>query len=173
MDSDKVNRWLTLGANVGVLIGIILILAELNQNADLMQAQIAQSRADNRLELHRLEMDSDYWPVIYAKRAEAESGDEWIRSLTAEEYQRLRSRTLMQVIDLRTQFFQYQEGYLDRDFFETTVEAQTRGTMRDLQYFPGLVISTPGFINYLNSVARKYGLPLYKLQSANQETQPE
>ncbi len=30
MDSDRVNRWLTLGANIGVLIGIILLIVELN-----------------------------------------------------------------------------------------------------------------------------------------------
>jgi hypothetical protein len=40
MDSDRINRWLTLGANVGVLVGIILLVLELNQNSVLMRAQI-------------------------------------------------------------------------------------------------------------------------------------
>ena len=39
MDSDKLNRWLTLGANIGVLIGIILLIVELDQNRDMMRAQ--------------------------------------------------------------------------------------------------------------------------------------
>lgn len=39
MDSDRLNRWLTLGANLGVLVGIILLIVELNQNRDLMRAQ--------------------------------------------------------------------------------------------------------------------------------------
>ncbi len=47
MDSGKVNQMLTLGANFGVLIGIILILIELNQNADLMRAQMTQERANH------------------------------------------------------------------------------------------------------------------------------
>jgi hypothetical protein len=34
MDWDKVNRWLTLTANVGVLVGIVLILIELTQNSE-------------------------------------------------------------------------------------------------------------------------------------------
>jgi hypothetical protein len=42
MASDKVNKWLTFGANIAVLIGIVLILIELGQNADLMRAQLAQ-----------------------------------------------------------------------------------------------------------------------------------
>ena len=39
MNSDRVNKWLTLGANVGVLIGIILLVVELNQNRQAMEAQ--------------------------------------------------------------------------------------------------------------------------------------
>jgi hypothetical protein len=161
MDSDKANRWLTLGANIGVLIGIILILIELNQNADLMQAQIAQSRADNRVELYREQMNSDYWPAIYVKRATAVSRDEWIDSLTPEEYQRVRFYTLLEVNDLRTQFLQYQQGYLDRQLFETAVEAQARRLMAQLHYFPDIQISGSEYIDYLNSVARKYNLQPY------------
>ena len=39
MEPDKVNRWLTLGANFGVLIGIILLVVELDQNRDMIRAQ--------------------------------------------------------------------------------------------------------------------------------------
>lgn len=40
MGSDRLNRWLTLGANVGVVIGIILLIVELNQNREMMRAEI-------------------------------------------------------------------------------------------------------------------------------------
>ena len=39
MNSDRLNRWLTLGANLGVLVGIILLVVELNQNREMMRAQ--------------------------------------------------------------------------------------------------------------------------------------
>jgi hypothetical protein len=39
MDSDRLNRWLTLGANLGVLVGIILLIVELDQNREMMKAQ--------------------------------------------------------------------------------------------------------------------------------------
>ena len=45
MESDRLNRWLTLGANVGVLIGIILLIIELDQNRDMMRAQIRNELA--------------------------------------------------------------------------------------------------------------------------------
>ena len=39
MDTGRLNRWLTLGTNIGVLIGIILLVVELDQNRDMMRAQ--------------------------------------------------------------------------------------------------------------------------------------
>lgn len=39
LDSDRLNRWLTLAANIGVLVGIILLVVELDQNRDMMRAQ--------------------------------------------------------------------------------------------------------------------------------------
>jgi len=39
VNSDRLNRWLTLGANLGVLVGIILLVVELNQNREMMRAQ--------------------------------------------------------------------------------------------------------------------------------------
>jgi hypothetical protein len=45
LDSDQLNRWLTLGANLGVLVGIILLVIELDQNRDMMRAQIRNELA--------------------------------------------------------------------------------------------------------------------------------
>jgi len=39
MESDRLNRWLTLAANFGVLVGIILLIAELNQNREIIRSQ--------------------------------------------------------------------------------------------------------------------------------------
>ena len=39
MDSENVNRWLTLGANVGILIGLIPVFVEIRQNSDLLRLQ--------------------------------------------------------------------------------------------------------------------------------------
>ena len=39
MNSERLTRWLTLGANIGVLLGLILLVLELDQNRELMRAQ--------------------------------------------------------------------------------------------------------------------------------------
>lgn len=39
MNADKINRWLTLGANIAVVIGIILVALQINQNNRMMRTQ--------------------------------------------------------------------------------------------------------------------------------------
>jgi len=51
MDSDRLNRWLTLGANLGVLVGIILLVVELRQNTTMMEAQIWNDRTAHGIEM--------------------------------------------------------------------------------------------------------------------------
>lgn len=41
---ERTNRWLTLGANVGVLLGIIMLIVELRQNAALTRADMEQQK---------------------------------------------------------------------------------------------------------------------------------
>jgi len=43
MDSDRLNRWITLAANLGVLVGVFLLLIELRQNTESTELQAAQS----------------------------------------------------------------------------------------------------------------------------------
>jgi len=40
MDSDRVNKWLTLGANLGVLIGIVFLAVELRQNNENLATEV-------------------------------------------------------------------------------------------------------------------------------------
>ena len=124
MDSEKTNRWLTLGANVGVLVGVILILIELRQNADLMRAQMIQSRTDNISAKYDAQIHSDYWPDLWAKRDLAGSGVEWIEALSPSEYVRVRTYFYREFDELRNQYFQYQQGYLGDKFWDTAVREQ-------------------------------------------------
>jgi hypothetical protein len=39
MNSDRINQWLRLAANIGVLVGLILLIVELRQNLDTVRAQ--------------------------------------------------------------------------------------------------------------------------------------
>ena len=53
MDWSEINGWLTLAANIGVLIGLILIATQIKQNTEITRAQVANDwfLADMQLEL--------------------------------------------------------------------------------------------------------------------------
>ena len=55
MNTDRVNDWLSLVTNIGVLIGIVLLILELNQNTELarveMHAMRAEAKADRQMNL--------------------------------------------------------------------------------------------------------------------------
>ena len=44
MQTVRLNQWLSIGANFGVLIGIILLIIELDQNSDLARLQLEDNR---------------------------------------------------------------------------------------------------------------------------------
>ena len=73
MNTDKINRWLTLGANFGVLFGIFGLVYELAQNREMVQAQTRNEVARQLCERLQL-MASD-----------AELGSIWRRARTGEE----------------------------------------------------------------------------------------
>ena len=160
MDSNTVNRWLTLGANLGVFVGIILILIELNQNAELMRAQIAQARADNLISSMEDRMHSDHWPAISAKlRHDGQMRVDDLAGLSPEERERVLYYYLREVNDVRNQFLQLQAGYMSETLWDTSSRSQivrlmhiaaalNRGCNRDLE-----------LANELNRVAREEGAP--------------
>ena len=48
MNADRLNRWLTLGANMGVIAGIIFLGFELRQNNQLLVEQARYSMLENQ-----------------------------------------------------------------------------------------------------------------------------
>ena len=55
MDLDRLNRWLTLAANVGVMLGLIVLVFELNQVRHLARSELGSDTVelitDTRLQL--------------------------------------------------------------------------------------------------------------------------
>jgi hypothetical protein len=81
MDTDRLNTWLTLGANIGVLAGIIFLGLEIQQNSELMRIQINQARADAAMVSNEHSFNSDYLPAILVKIKDGKelSAEEWVR----------------------------------------------------------------------------------------------
>ena len=105
MNPNKLNQWLTLGANIGVVIGLALLIYEINQNTQMMQAQINQNRTDTSLSEQQAIYNSEYIPemVMKIKNKEKLSEEELIRH---EAYFRAFNR------NMDNQIWQYNHGYL-------------------------------------------------------------
>jgi len=67
VNADKINRWLSLGANLAVLTSIVFLAVEIRQNTEMTRAQMIQSRAQNAMDLADSQFNSDYIPDIYVK----------------------------------------------------------------------------------------------------------
>lgn len=111
MESDKVNRWLTLGANIGVLIGIILLVVELDQNREMIRAQ---TRNDISQQLaNRLLIAGSNIQMASVKRR-AEAGDE----LTADEEHQYYLYFVASMRDWENIHYQYRHGMFDENEFD-------------------------------------------------------
>ena len=126
--SDSINRWLTLGANVGVVIGLVLLIVELNQNSNLVQAQIHQARSDN-YESFMLDIaDTEFLLPAYEKFAAAGGpGDvSALDVLDSVERERIRRYFQGRLGGYDNLYFQFKQGYLDEEFYETKIAGSVR-----------------------------------------------
>ena len=120
MKFKKVNSWLTLTANMGVLIGLILLIAELNQTNNQMSSRAQQDRTDSIVQANVELALSESLADIITKMEE--SG---VSSLSASELIRARSWANATINRMRGQYYQYQQGFIDE---ETNSFMLIRGT---------------------------------------------
>jgi len=64
MKAGRINSWLSLGANLGVVLGLILLILEIRQNTEMMRAQINQSRTDTAISYLQAVYNSEFMPEI-------------------------------------------------------------------------------------------------------------
>ena len=158
MEPDRLNRWLTFGANVGVLIGIILILIELNQNSDLMRAQMTQARVDNLVTSYESRMHSDHWAEIMAKKRAAPTMADWLESLTPVEYERVYFSVYREGNDIQGQYLLYRDGLLPELVWNTGTRGQIVRWMQLRAALGRPCYSNVEVNDVLNSIAAEEGL---------------
>ena len=105
MDADRLNRWLTLAANIAVLVGIIFLAAEISQNTEMMRAQINQSRAEASMSEAQSMYNSQHLPEILVKLREGST-------ITAVEHERYIHFLRGLHKNLDNQLRQHREGFL-------------------------------------------------------------
>ena len=105
MDTDRLNRWLTLVANLAVVAGIIFLALELRQNNDLLEAQARATLSANRLNhIDRILQPENSAIIVKAGNGQALTDDELFR------YERLKHAIF---VSWESDFHEYQEGLAD------------------------------------------------------------
>jgi len=128
MNTDNVNKWLTLSANIGVVLGLILLLIELDQNSDLVRAQVHQARSDAQVSRLEERADTEHLAPLLEKISlfggftRLSSTDD----LTPEELFRFRIYLQARHQDYDNLFYQYQQGYLDEEYYQSNVAGAIR-----------------------------------------------
>ncbi len=64
MITTKVNSWLSLGANIGVVIGLVLVSYQINQEAELTKIQLFSEATSSRKEFNQAMMGDDPMEVV-------------------------------------------------------------------------------------------------------------
>ena len=111
MDADKMNRWLALGANIGVLVGIVLLIVELGQNRAMVAAQTRHA------------ISEQYVNFNYATLSDPEIADIIIRvvvgdDLSPQERLRYQFRNRAWFDIAQNSHYQYRQGLFDDDEYE-------------------------------------------------------
>jgi len=140
MENDRLNRWLTLGANFGVIAGILLLVFELRQNNELMGAEARYNRLIVNTE-------------NYARMAEnPDFAEIWLKVLDKEELTRVEQ---MRVDAFLLHAFLVREwSYRELPESELPVERWRRNHRQIKQY--GLLWEReksnfdPGFVQFMN-----------------------
>lgn len=110
MASHPLTRWLTFGANLAVLLGIVLLIAELNQNHDLMRAQTRHELAMGIVDLLQTPAENPQLADVLFRAGAGEP-------LTPTEFLQYELRTNALFRYWEDVHYQYREGLYDEGEF--------------------------------------------------------
>lgn len=158
MNSERLTRWFTVAANLGALIGLLLIGLQLRQNRTLMRAQIRHDLAMGIVDLLNTPAANDQLASVLRRGGLGEQ-------LTAdEEFQfQLRSNALLRYWE--DVHYQYRQGLYDEVEYSKQKEAWRSTIARSaglVAYWCAVrVLYSPRFMSELDGLlaARMCGSP--------------
>ena len=127
MEIQKLNQWLTLVANLGVIAGIVFLAVELRQNNEMMRAQTRSQLAEEVTELFTANMNDQPYAEILMR---GNKGEE-LSEIEQYQYARHRSAWLWYWNNVA---YQYQMGLYDENEFTRQISV-IRG---DIDKRPGM-----------------------------------
>ena len=121
MDTDRLNRWLTLVANVGVVIGLAVLIYEIRASQHLAETQ-ALVRGGDRIQVAQVQMAvSESLAAIRVKALR-----EGVKSLTDVELYRLQTWERAVRNRMSSQYIEYLRGYTGESSANLIVETAVR-----------------------------------------------
>lgn len=163
MNKEELHNWLTLGANVGVLIGLGLLIYEIRQNSELMSAEIHTIRAEGKAS-RQMDLANNGVAMTIAAKARSlgfPQDPDAVNELSYEERVRLALMYTAILEATENWHIQCQHGLLN--------DATCTITQRDQLEFllplakgigVDLVGRTPSFIAEAQNIASDAGLPV-------------
>ena len=118
MNLDRLNSWLALLANLGVVAGLIALVAELNYSSRLAETEAYQYRINEMQQANiEIAISSDLSQLI--EKFESEG----VGSLSPSELRRVRAWETGVQLRMQGQYFQYQQGFLDKEIVDRTINS--------------------------------------------------
>ena len=113
---NKLNEWIALLTNVGLLLGIGLLVYELRQNSVLMQSEIYQQRTANLISVEAMIMESDALAEALAKGSLADNDPS---DYSAKERLLIQSFLRSHAYRIDNILHQYELGTLTKEYLQT------------------------------------------------------
>jgi hypothetical protein len=126
MDSDRLNRWLTLVANAAVIAGIVFLALELRQNTEMMRAQSRTDMSQSAIQLMTLNInDKDYIRTM-------------LRGFQGEELDEIENEQLHRTLIAWTEYWDNVAYLHTVGLYDDNEFLQHMSVVRDeLEYLPG------------------------------------
>ena len=115
MDSDRLNRWLTLAANLGVIAGIVFFALEVRQTRDAVLGTTYLARASAQEEWGKYIADSDHVAKLITSYRDSDFSE-----LPSVDQTRLYSLVEAAFHRMDGIYYQYELGLLTDEYYETT-----------------------------------------------------
>ena len=148
----KSTYWKDFAEVVGIaaiIVSLIMIVTELRQTQSALIASTYQSRALDAVRVEGAKADSE---VLGPLLARVDLDDpESLAALNELERFRVRSYLLSRLIDLDNEYYQYQKGFLDDEYFEFWFKDQLKrnaGAWRSI----GLTETRPSFKQFVDEL---------------------
>ena len=148
----KSTNWKDFAEVVGIaaiLVSLIIIVIELRQTQSALIASTYQSRALDAVGVEAAKADSEVLGPLLA-RVDLDA-PESLATLSELERFRLRSYFVSRLIDLDNEYYQYQKGFLDDEYFEFWFKDQLKRNARAWRSI-GLTESRPSFKQFVDEL---------------------